>query len=188
MIGTFVFGCASKAKNLVKVPAADAPLPRVVAVLPLENRTNDHAAAALLRAKLIDELYFKGYAKIDADFIDHKLEELDTSNGEKNIYQIQPQQLSELLGADAVLYATLQKSEKGNGFFSAPVEVSLSCELRRTDNGETIWKNQQTAKRRNFALTRKGKEMKSCQAYEEILEEVVRKIMDTMPDGPNLRS
>jgi hypothetical protein len=30
--------------------------------------------------------------------------------------------------------------------------------------------------------------MKSCRAYEEIMEEVVNKIMETMPLGPNLRS
>ena len=179
--------CSSKKQSQVKLDPSKNPV-NVIAVMPFENKTKDDIAPSLLRAKIIDELYFKGYTKLSPEMIDRRLEEFNANSQKANISGIEPQRLYELVGADAVLYSTLQKSEKPIGFFSAPVTVSVSCELRKSDSGEVIWRANHTAKSRNFAFTRKGREMKSCRAYEEVMEEVVNKIMETMPLGPNLRS
>ncbi|HPD55671.1 MAG TPA: DUF799 family lipoprotein [Smithellaceae bacterium] len=179
--------CSAKKQNQAKLDPSKNPV-NIIAVMPVENKTKDEIAPSLLRAKIIDELYFKGYNKLSPEMIDRRLEELNTNSQKADISNIEPQRLRDLVGADAVLYSTLQKSDKPIGFFSAPVTVSLSCELRKSDNGEVIWRASHTAKSRNFAFTRKGREMKSCRAYEEVMEEVVNKIMETMPLGPNLRS
>jgi hypothetical protein len=100
---------------------------------------------------------------------------------------IAPQVLKDLVDADAVMYCTLLESSNSIGFFYAPVTISLSCELRKAESGEVLWKEKYKSTDRNFDFTRKNLEMKSCETYESVIEEVVNKIIETLPDGPNLR-
>ena len=180
-------GCSSKATKKADVDP-EKNLVNVIAVLPVENKTQDDVAPGLLRIRIIDELYFKGYSKISPDFIDRRLEELNTEEKKEKINVISPRKINELVGADGVLYSTLNKSTKGKGFFYRPITLSLTCELRKSENGEIVWKGQYNATSRNFAFTRKGLDMKYYKAYEEVIEELVTKIMETIPYGPNLRS
>ncbi len=180
-------GCSSKATKKADVDP-EKNLVNIIAVLPVENKTRDDVAPGLLRIRIIDELYFKGYSKISPDFIDRRLQELNTEDNKEKINNISPRTINELVGADGVLYSTLNKSTKGKGFFYRPITISLSCELRKSENGEIVWKGQYSATNRNFAFTRKGLDMKYYKAYEEVIEELVTKIMETIPYGPNLRS
>jgi hypothetical protein len=180
-------GCSAKTTKKADVDP-EKNLVNIIAVLPVENKTQDDVAPGLLRIRIIDELYFKGYSKISPDFIDRRLEELNTEEKKEKINVISPRKINELVGADGVLYSTLNKATKGKGFFYRPITISLSCELRKSENGEIVWKGQYSATSRNFAFTRKGLDMKYYKAYEEVIEELVTKIMETIPYGPNLRS
>lgn len=182
-----IAGCSSKATKKADVDPGKN-LVNIIAVLPIDNKTQDDVAPGLLRIRIIDELYFKGYSKISPDLIDRRLEELKTEDNKEKIYNISPRTINELIGADGVLYSTLNKSTKDKGFFYRPLTLSLSCELRKSENGEIVWKGQYSATSRNFAFTRKGLDMKYYKAYEEVIEELVTKIMETVPYGPNLRS
>ena len=182
-----IAGCsANKTSKNLKIDAEEK-LVDVIVVLPMENKTKDEIAPDLIRSKIIEELYFKGYEKLSPDFIDRKLESLENNEEKENVAKIDPQVLNDLIGADGVFYSTLKKSEKSIGFFYAPVTISISCELRKSANGEVIWKESYSATNRNFAFTRKGLEMKCHKTYEEVIEEVVTKIIETLPYGPNLR-
>jgi len=180
-------GCSSKATKKADVDP-EKNLVNIIAVLPIENKTQDDVAPGLLRIRIIDELYFKGYSKLSPDLIDRRLEELKTVDNKEKINNISPRTINELVGADGVLYSTLNKSTKGKGFFYRPITISLICELRKSENGEIVWKGQYSATSRNFAFTRKGLDIKYYKAYEEVIEELVTKIMETIPYGPNLRS
>ncbi len=182
-----IAGCSSKATKKADVDP-EKNLVNIIAVLPVENKTQDDVAPGLLRIRIIDELYFKGYSKISPDLIDRRLNELNTEDNKEKINNIAPRTINELVGADGVLYSTLNKSTKGKGFFYRPITLSLTCELRKSENGEIVWKGQYNATSRNFAFTRKGLDMKYYKAYEEVIEELVNKIMETIPYGPNLRS
>jgi Uncharacterized protein conserved in bacteria len=187
MILIFVFsGCSSKLTNVLK-PEYEQSWAKIIAVLPVENKTKDNKAPQLLRSKLLDQLYFKGYSKLSLAAIDQKLESLYTSDKKGNVGIIAPQVLKDLVGADAVMYCTLLESSNSIGFFYAPVTISLYCELRRSESGEVLWKNKYKSTNRNFDFTRKNLEMKSSAIYESVIEEVVNKIIETFPDGPNLR-
>jgi hypothetical protein len=179
-------GCSSKSTNVLK-PEYEQSWVKGIAVLPVENKTKDNKAPQLLRSKLIDQLYFKGYSKVPLAVIDQKLESLYTSDKKGNVGIIAPQVLKDLVGADAVMYCTLLESSNPIGFFYAPVTISLYCELRRAESGEILWKDKYKSTNRNFDFTRKSLEMKSCESYESVIEEVVNKIIETLPDGPNLR-
>lgn len=77
-------GCSSKKINQAKLDPGKN-LANIIAVLPVDNKTKDDIAPVLLRAKIIDELYFRGYTKLSSDFIDRRLEELNIS-GKKRKY------------------------------------------------------------------------------------------------------
>jgi hypothetical protein len=187
MILIIVFaGCSSKSTNVLK-PEYEQNWVKVIAILPVENKTMDNKAPQLLRSKLLDQLYFKGYSKIPLAVIDQKLESLYISDKKGNIGIIAPQVLKDLVGADAVMYCTLLESSNSIGFFYAPVTISLYCELRRAESGEVLWKDKYKSTNRNFDFTQKNLEMKSSEIYESVIEEVVNKIIETLPDGPNLR-
>jgi len=59
--------------------------------------------------------------------------------------------------------------------------------LRSTLTGKKIWNGQSKASSRNFEFTPKRLERKAIEDYETVVDEVVKKLMETMPDGPNLR-
>lgn len=184
----FFAGCSSKSPNILKTDKEEKnKWAENIAVLPVENKTKDNIAPQLLRPKLLEELYFKGYSKISLETIDQKLESLNIIDSKGNVGVIAPQILKDLVGADAVMYCTLIESNKPIGFFYAPVTIYLRCELRRAESGEVIWKGKYKSTSRNFDFTRKGLEMKSCKAYESVIEEVVNKIMENLPYGPNLQ-
>jgi len=187
MILIIIFtGCFSKSANVLK-PEYEQNWVKIIAVLPVENKTEDNKAPQLLRSKLIDQLYFKGYSKVPLAVIDQKLEALYTSDKKGNVGKIAPQVLKDLVSADAVMYCTLLESSNSIGFFYAPVTISLSCELRRAESGEVLWKGKDKSTNRNFDFTRKNLEMKSSESYESVIEEVLNNIIETLPDGPNLR-
>jgi hypothetical protein len=73
--------CSSTAPHVLK-PDYSQSLTKLIAVLPIENKTSNGKVTQLLRSKVLDELYFKGYSKLPLDIIDKKLESFYL-NGDK---------------------------------------------------------------------------------------------------------
>jgi len=186
IISALIFGCASKTQQVLK-PDQEKNTTKVIAVLPVDNKTPDVKAPLLLRSKVLDELYFKGYTKLPLEEIDRKLEQLYSNEikGTKGV--VAPQVLKELVGADAVMYCTLTEGKRSVSMFYAPVTIAARCELRSAQTGEVLWNAQYKSTSRNFDFTSKRLEMKTSEAYETLMEEVVNKVMETLADGPNLR-
>jgi hypothetical protein len=157
-------------------------------LLPVENKIiENNITSQLLRARLFEELYFKGYSKLPLDLIDKKLESLYANRAHGNIATVTPQALKDLVGADAGMYCRLMEGSKPGKLFYLPITVAVSCELRSAQTGEVLWNAQGESTSRNFDFTHEGLERKSHEALEAVIEEVVNKIMKTLPDGPNLR-
>lgn len=179
-----VVGCASKSPHSMKTDF-EKNTTRLIAVLPVDNKTTDSKAPQLLRSKIIDELYFKGYTKLPLELIDKKLELLYKNREKRGAGIIAPYVIKELVGADAVMYCTLTEGKRSTGLFYAPVTIAASCELRSTQTGEVLWAAQDKSTSRNFDFTSKRLEMKSYETFETVIEEVVNKVLETLPDGPN---
>jgi hypothetical protein len=180
-----VVGCASSAPHTMKSDS-EKTITRVIAVLPVDNKTPDSKAPELLRSKIIDGLYFKGYTKLPLELIDKKLELLYNNNKKKDAVIVAPNVIKELVGADAVMYCTLTEGKRTVSLFHAPVTVAASCELRSAQTGEILWNAQYKSTSRSFGFTSKRMEMKSYETFETLIEEVVNKVLETLPDGPNL--
>lgn len=181
-----ICGCLGKSQQILNDNNEKKIQSNIIAVLPIANKSPDGKTSQLFRARLMEELYFKGYSKLPFEMIDKKLEALYVVNGEKKSASTVDPQLLKVLGADAGMYCTLTQDSKSKIFY-APINISVRCELRSAQTGEIIWKAQSESTERNFDFTNKGLEKKSHESLETVIDEVVNKILKTLPDGPNLR-
>ena len=182
-----ISGCSKNTPYGLK-PNYDQNSAKIIAVLPIENKSYDNKTSQLLRSRLFEELYFKGYAKLPLDVIDNKLGSLYTDKKSKESAGIiDPQVLKDLVGADAGMYCTLTEENKAKKVFYAPLTIAVRCELRSAQTGEVLWNAECKATGRNFDITKKGLERKTTETYETVIEEVVNKVIKTLPDGPNIR-
>jgi hypothetical protein len=186
IMSLMISGCSTKLPYVLNTDYYKNPA-KVIAVLPIENKIVDGKTSQLLRSRLFEELYFKGYPKLSLEIIDKKLESLYANRSKEKAANVTPQTLKDLVGADAGLYCTLMEDSKPEKLFYAPITIAIRCELRSAQTGEVLWNAQGESTSRNFDFTHKGLERKSYEALEAVIEEVVNKIMKTFPDGPNLR-
>ena len=175
----FLAGCAGKAPHLL-VPDYGKQGTRLVAVLPVRNMEFDAGTASVLRAKLIEELYFKGYPKIPPKWIDERLAAVPVDGG-----NLSPQLLGKMLNVDAVLYTTLKEGRTSVTLLYSPVAVDAEFELKSARTGESLWRVHYRAVHRNYGFSRKSLELKSCQVYEPAIQEVLNRALETLPDGPD---
>jgi len=180
----FISGCGSKIP--CPVASADNEIgPRLVAVLPVDNKTSDAQAARILREKMLEELYFKGYPKIPLKIIDEKLNKIYKDKQGCMEGKTPPKAIGELLGVDAVMYCTLTEWKTSFVYFYASTAVSASFELRSAKTGETLWSAHCRVVKRNYGFSQEGLKIKSCQVYETAAQEVIEKAISTLPDGPD---
>jgi hypothetical protein len=177
----FLVGCAGKIPHML-VPDYDKMGTRLVAVLPVGNAKPDDVTASVLRTKLVEELYFKGYPKIPPKWIDERMALAPKDGGQG---ALPPQRLGEMLNVDAVLFTTLKESPSSVSFLYSPVAVDAEFELKSAKTGETLWRVRHSAVHRNFGLTRKSLELKVSQDYEPAIEELLIRALQTLPDGPD---
>jgi hypothetical protein len=158
---------------------------RFIAVLLVKNQTADAKAAHMLREKVFNELYFKGYPKIPLQLIDEKLSKVYGAYSDFKRETIPPKAVGELLGVDAVLYVTLSECSTSFAHVYAPIRVAVVFELRSAKTGVTLWSSRYSTVKRNYGLTREQLEMESRLTYEPTIQEVVDKAMKSLPDGPD---
>ncbi|MDP2268243.1 MAG: DUF799 family lipoprotein [Deltaproteobacteria bacterium] len=177
-------GCGFRATHVI-VPDYVKKTIRLVVLMPVDDQANDKIAARMLREKMLEELYYKGYPKIPLDLIDAQLRKLGQGNrtGEGSI---SPQAVGDLLKVDAVMYCTLSKSGASLHFLYAPTSISAICELKSAKTGEILWRASFGVVERNFGYSRYDVERKAVQVYEAAIQKVVNKFMETLPDGPDL--
>jgi hypothetical protein len=180
MVLVFLAGCAAKIPHVI-VSDYSKRGTRLIAVMPVKNSESDPKSAEMLRVKLVEELYFKGYPRIPLKVIDDQLATVSAGSG----MEASPQLIGEMLKVDAVLYPTLNESRKGNGIIYASTAVSAEFELRSVKTGESLWRVQYRTVHRNYGFTRKKLELKSSQVYESAIQEVLNRALETLPDCPD---
>jgi hypothetical protein len=176
----FLAGCAGKIPHMLIADYAKKGT-RLVAVLPVRNMVSDAGTASVLRAKLIEELYFKGYPKIPSKWIDERLAALP-AGGEN----LSPKLLGEMLNVDAVLYITLKEGLTPVTLLYSPVAVDVEFELKSAKTGDSLWRVHHRAVHRNYGFSRKSLELKTWQVYESVIQEVLNRALETLPDGPDV--
>ncbi|MCX5833094.1 MAG: DUF799 family lipoprotein [Deltaproteobacteria bacterium] len=188
MVAIGLTGCfwGQSQKPKPQFPAGQGDI-RLIAVMPVLNQTQDQEAPRLLRQKVLEALYFKGYPKIPLSVVDDKLKEAFQGQPEHVRANASPREVGRLLGADAVFYLTLYEARitASYGGVSVPVTISATFELKNARTGEVLWQSAQKTVMRQYDVTKKGLEMKASLVYEEAVSDVVQKALTTLPDGPN---
>lgn len=180
-------GCVSHPQTVLNPKEREEMGIKTIAVLPVENKASRDKTAQLLRSRLFEEIYFKGYSKISLQEIDGNLRYLNENSDQGNISVQAPERLKDVLKADALLHCTLSEKNK-SGFFYAPLEINVVCTLRRADNGKMIWQAKSDVRNNNFDITPKRLEKKISEDYDILIDQVVDEIMKSLPDGPNFQS
>ena len=186
LAGLVLTSCAKKIPHTLVKDYPQARI-RLIAVMPVTcSGTSDIQASLYLREKVLNALYFKGYPKVPLKLIDEKLMAFDQKQRPTAEGVVPPGVIGELMGVDAVLYVSLMECRTTYRYLYAPTTVAARFELRSAKTGATLWSVQYRAGGRNFDFTTSGLEMKSTQVYEEALQEVVERSLDTLPDGPDI--
>jgi len=184
IIISFIFGCGSKISCTI-IPDYDKKGIRLVALMPITNKTGDAEAAIVLRKAILEKIYFKGYPKIPLNVVDEKIKKIYGNGKILEDKNIPPKAVGEILGVDAVMYCTLDEWKTSFMLIYASTTVAISFELRSAKTGEILWKTNYKVAKRNYDFTKKRLEMKSCQMFELAAQEVVDKAMSTLPNGPD---
>jgi hypothetical protein len=180
LVLTAFVGCAATIPHMI-ISDFDKRETRLIAVMPIKYSSSDPICAEMLRAKLAEELYFKGYPRIPLRVIDEKIAGVSFVG---SVDRVSPQLVGEMLKVDAVLYPTLNESRMGSSILSASTVAEAEFELFSAKTGEILWRVRHRAVFRNYGFTRKHLELKSSLVYEPVIHEVVTRVLETLPDGP----
>jgi len=156
---------------------------RLIAVMPIKGKAADENMVRLMRGKILEALYFKGYPKIPLELIDEKLAKTYDKSASRSA-DISPQAVKSLLNVDAALYVDLKECKTSTTFLYASASVSATFELRSANTGETVWKNQYQGVDRCFDVTPQRLEFSVYQVLEPVIQGVVDKTLKTLPEGP----
>lgn len=177
-------GCAKKIPHFL-APEFDKRGIRLVAVLPVSNQSKNVEASRLFRDKVLEAIYFKGYPKIPLNVIDEKLSKIYKDYQQPTVESVPPRSVGELLGVDAVLYVSLQECDTSFLLLSAKTSVSATFDLRSARTNDSLWSTKYGITERNFEITRERLRMQSCQVFEPAMQEILNKVMQTIPEGPD---
>jgi len=160
---------------------------KTIAVLPVDIKAGSSDAARMIREKLLQELYFKGYPKVPFEMVDAALAEARRREGTGPGAMVRPQVIGGMLGADAVLFTTLLEADTTYRYVYAPVTVRASFEIRSVKTGDTIWKHESRATDRDYGVTKSSLELGSAKIFEDVVFAAVRQAVEKLPDGPGMR-
>jgi len=154
---------------------------QTIVVLPVTDKAGDARAAQMLRKKLVQDIYFKGYPKLSPEAVDLRLALLTPQNGAVS-GNIDPHTVGLLTGAEAALYCTLETLKTSYLALFARMTVEADFALRSTTTGEVLWEAHYATKETCSDITRSRLKVKSCQLCEALLQEAVDKVLMTLPD------
>lgn len=180
---TMMTGCSFRTKP-ASIPGYAEKGIRLIAVMPVKWKAAEPKLAQLMREKVLDTLYFKGYPKIPLDVIDGKLAKVYDKVVNSSA-DIPPQAVRSLLNVDAVLYVTLIECRTITTYLYAATIVSANFELRDGKTGETLWKAQPQNVERSFDVTQQRLERSVYQVLEPAIQDLVERSLLGLPDGPD---
>jgi hypothetical protein len=177
-------GCAGKIPHTL-VPEYEKRNIKLVAVLPSLDKAGNPEMSALLRQRIVEALYFKGYKKVPTNAIDEKMAAFYKNVKEPTVNALPPRDVGGILGVDAVLYSTLKNCKSTVLYLYAPTSVAVSFEMYNTRTGELLWSTVYQTSESTFDISPDRVKMKTYQIFEPALQQIVNKAMETLPDGPD---
>lgn len=133
-------GCGPR--HVVRYVAADyaAKAPPRIAVMPFDNRSVDLLGPELLRALVQAGLPERGYDALPLDAVDAGLDRLGVHEGGQ-LAGLDASRVAESVGADGLLYGTVEEFTMQNVGFAVRRLVRLRLTLVLAPAGERLWED-----------------------------------------------
>lgn len=123
--------------------ALTAANPRSILVVPVVNNTTEVDAAATFLDTLAPPLAERGYYVFPVNLVRNTMQE--SGLGDANmVAQSSTTRLASLFGADAVLYATVEKWDAEYIIFSSSITVDIHYVLKDGKTGAQLWDQDET--------------------------------------------
>ncbi|MDI6840186.1 MAG: DUF799 family lipoprotein [bacterium] len=157
----------------VKTAPEFAP-PKLVAILLLDNQSNDLQIAGLVRDVFFKKLADRGFNLAPLAVVDTLLLNLGITDGGQ-LGVVAPCELGDSLGADWLVYGTVVEASYITTGIYLKKSVKLNFNIVNALNGATIWegKGEGTKSELHLDFKEAGKEF-----IEQLKEKVVRGILD----------
>lgn len=133
--------CAhAPARTRYVAPDYGLKAPPRIAVLPFDNEAVDLNGPEILRALVHNRLSEHGYQALSVDGVDESLKELGVSEGGQ-LRNLEPAAVAKAVGAEGLLYGTVEEFTMQNVGFVARRVVRLRLVLVRGQGGERLWED-----------------------------------------------
>jgi hypothetical protein len=145
----------------------------------------------MFRPILLNKVSQKGYETPALAFIDGRLREKGIHEAGQ-VNTLTPQELGNLLGADALLYAYVTEFSTTYLLAYASMTVGARFELKDTKTGEKLWESDHQVKESKLGLDQKSAgdtlQFAAGQSYAPYAQKVVDESFQTLPNGPRAAS
>jgi hypothetical protein len=186
-----IAGCALKPKYLVE----QYNPPAQVAVLPLDNQTNDLDGPEMVRQLMQQYLPQRGYDTIPLEEIDEKLRSIGITDGGQ-LGAVKFDAVGTALGVDGLIYGQLIDFDEINIGVYSQKKVQAQFTLISAETGEKLWEDVRAVTTRDFALNADDAKRAFARSIAEKAvtkmlkihlkaeaEECVIRILSTIPPG-----
>ena len=144
VLGLQLSACTTDLKMKVSGQLNKLSENQTVAILPIEVvNEGQEDAAKLFRQSLYANLLQSDFQLMEHYVVDDLLSRKGLTDPQK-FRSLNPMQLGEILGVDAVLISRMNRAEKSYMLVHSSIEISISAEMVDTRSGEVLWTAEQT--------------------------------------------
>jgi hypothetical protein len=138
----FLFSCAPPSevkKDIPEITVSEEELPRMVAVLPFQNDTQEMGIANQVRRAFYNHFSSKPYTDVELNIVDEKIIHLEKSTG-KNILDLKPQEICQSIGCDGLIYGKVTDYKKVYAVAYSQLGVEAEVWMVNTKTGKEVFR------------------------------------------------
>ncbi len=114
-------------------------LPRIVAILPFHNETEEQAISEQVRKVFYNHFSSKPYTDVELTLVDRKVVEIEKSTGKK-VADIAPAEVCAALGCDGLVYGKVTSFRKVFAALYSQLNVGAEVRMVDTKTGKEIFR------------------------------------------------
>lgn len=138
----FLFSCAPPSevkKDIPEITISEEEMPRMVAVLPFQNETQETGIANQVRRAFYNHFSSKSYTDVELNIVDEKIIHLEKSTG-KNILDLKPQEICQSIGCDGLIYGKVTDYKKVYAAVYSQLGVEAEVWMVNTRTGKEVFR------------------------------------------------
>lgn len=126
-------------KDMPEISVSEEEMPRMVAVLPFQNETQEIGIANQVRRAFYNHFSSKPYTDVELNIVDEKIIYLEKSTG-KNIFDLKPQEICQSIGCDGLIYGKVTDYKKVYAVAYSQLGVEAEVWMVNTRTGKEVFR------------------------------------------------